>query len=160
MFVRTEGRDPHFGGEKMQTLSDIADEFNAAFNAHDVEKLGSFFTDDVNYWEANLPEAIHGREAVKAHMRQNWETFPDATIKVINRVVSGDWVADEVEWTGTNKGPIKLPDQTIPATGKQAKSWAVALVESSEGKVANMRIYYDNISFMAQLGLMEQPGSE
>jgi predicted ester cyclase len=139
----------------------LADGFLAALNAHDANKLGTYLTDDVNYWEANLPEAIHGREAVEEHFRQSWESFPDASLKSINRVQSGDWFADELEWTGTNTGPITLgPEQTVPATGKSAKAWFVAVGKTSGDKVSEMRAYYDNVGFLAQLGLMDQPGSE
>lgn len=94
-------------------------------------------------------------------MRENWESFPDAHIRVVNRFVSGDWLADEGEWTATNTGPVKLgPDQTIRATGKAARSWFVAVAEKSGDKISTLRIYYDLLSVQSQLGLTEQPGSE
>ena len=60
---------------------------------------------------------------------------------------------------GGSEGLYPGSDQTIPATGKQAKRWFVAVAERAGDKISNMRIYYDNLPFLAQFGLMEQPGS-
>jgi ketosteroid isomerase-like protein len=130
----------------------------AAINAHDERKIAELCAEDVTYWEANLPTPIRGRQAVEAHFRENWKTFPDASIRSLNRIVSGDWVADESEWSGTHKGPIQAPGQPpIPATNRRASGKAVAIAHVQGGKVKTMNIYYDNMAFMAQLGLM--PGS-
>lgn len=144
----------------MVSNEELAERFYAALNAHDSKKVGEQLTEDVNYWEANLPEPIHGRRAVEEHFEQNWKAFPETSMQVVNRVVSGDWTADEVEWTGTNSGPIKTPTQTIPATGKQAKMWLMAVTKRSGDKVSGVRVYYDQVGLLAQLGLMEPPGSE
>ncbi|MFQ6012947.1 MAG: ester cyclase [Thermoplasmata archaeon] len=144
----------------MVSIEELAEGFNAALNAHDATKIGEHVAEDITYWEANLPEPINGREAVEAHFRANWEAFPDASIRVVNRLVSGDSLAEEGEWTGTNTGPIQMgPDQTVPATGKQARGAYVAVVETSDDKISSMRIYYDSMTFLAQLGLVEPPSS-
>ena len=141
-----------------ESVSALADAFQKAVNAHDARKVGELLTEDVTYWEANLPAPIHGRKAVEEHFRENWKPFPDATIRSVNRIVSGDWVADESEWTGTHKGPIQAPGQPpIPATGKRVSGKAVAIARAEKGKVKQLSIYYDNMAFMAQLGLMPGP---
>ena len=117
--------------------------------------------EDLTYWEANLPEPINGRGAVEAPFRENWEAFPDPSVKVVNRLVSGDWLAEEGGWNGTNSGPIRMgPGQTTPATRKQARGSYVAVVETSGDKISSIRICHHNTTFLAQLGLMEPPGSE
>ena len=146
----------HTGGT--MTATAVADAFLAAINAHDERKIGELMADDVAYWEANLPAPIKGRRAVEEHFRENWKPFPDATIKSLNRIVSGDWVTDESMWSGTHKGPIQAPGQPpIPPTNKRAQGKAVAVAHVQGGKVKSLNIYYDNMAFMAQLGLM--PGS-
>ncbi|MFQ5908771.1 MAG: ester cyclase [Thermoplasmata archaeon] len=145
----------------MVSNEELADGFIAALLAQDAKKAGEFLSEDVDYWEANLPEPLKGREAVEAHLNQNWGTFTDTSIKVINRVTSGDWQADEMEWTGKNTGELQIsPDQTVPATGKQATAWVMAVGKKSGDKISDMRVYYDNLAVLAQLGLMEQPGSD
>ena len=140
--------------------SALADAFVNALNAHDASELGQLLAENVTYWEANLPSPITGRMAVENHFRENWKSFPDAKIQVVNRVASGDWVVDEVTWSGTNKGPIVAPGQTIPATGKRAQGPAVGVAKVEMGKISQMKIYYDNMSYLAQLGLMPGAGQE
>lgn len=145
----------------MVSNEELADGFIAALTAQDVKKAGEYLTEDVDYWEANLSEPLKGREAVEAHFRQNWGTFSETSIKVINRVTSGDWQADEMEWTGKNTGELQIsPDQAVPATGKRATAWVMAVGKVSGDKISDMRVYYDNLSVLAQLGLMEQSGSD
>jgi hypothetical protein len=144
----------------MASWNELSDGYLAALEAQDAKKAGEYLTEDVTYWEANLPEPIHGREAVEAHLKQGWESFTDTHLKVVNRVESGEWGSDEGEWTGTNTGPLPMPDQTIPATGKQGKLWWVAIGKRSGDKLSELRVYYDNVTLFAQLGLMEPPGSE
>ena len=136
----------------------VADAFNKALNAHDAAKIGELLAEDVSYWEANLPAPIKGRKAVEDHFRENWKPFPDASIRSINRIVSGEWVADESAWSATHKGPIQAPGQPpIPPTNKRVQANAVAIAHVLGGKVKSLNIYYDNMAVMAQLGLM--PGS-
>src|SRR3989304_6851363 len=86
-----------FGDENVTShtgkASTVADAFENALNAHDIDGLGNLLADDVTYWEANLPGPIHGREAVKDHMRENWKSFPDSHLRLANRVGSGGRVA-------------------------------------------------------------------
>ncbi len=145
----------------MTSTKELSDAFYEALNAHDVAKLGEQLSEDVTYWEANLPEPINGREAVQKHMAGNWESFPDSRVKLVNRIESGEWLADQMEWTGTNTGPIEIPGQPpIPATGKKATGSAVAIVRTAEGKITELRVYYDNLGMLAQIGLLTPPGSE
>ena len=138
----------------------LSEAFMEASNRHDVAKMSEMLADNVSYWEANLPAPIKGRDAVAMHFRDNWKVFPDSNIKMLNRVESGDWVVDEVEWTGTQKGPINVPGQPpIPATNKRAMGKAVSVAKVTGGKIESLNIYYDNMAFLAQLGVMGAPGS-
>ena len=139
----------------------LAEEFTNAQNAHDGAKLGELVADDVAYWDPSLPAAITGRMAVENYFKESWKSFPDANVKVLNRIESGDQVVDEVEWSGTQKGAINVPGQPpIPPTGKRVWGKAVAVARTKAGKITSLSVYYDNMSMMTQLGLMPQPGSE
>ncbi len=139
----------------------VADAFNTAQNRHDVPKLLELVADNVSYWDPSLPAPITGRVAFENYWRESFKTFPDSTVKVLSRITSEDQVVDEVEWSGTNKGPINIPGApAIPATGKHVSGKAVAVARTKDGKVTSLNVYYDNLSMMAQLGLMPQPGSK
>lgn len=146
--------------EHTETASSIANMVQRAMNEHNAAKISEHMAENVTFWEANMPAPINGRKAVEEHFRENWKTFPDATIRSVNRVIGGDHVVDEVEWTGTNKGPMEMPGAPpIPPTGKRARGKAVSVVKLEGDKIKTMNIYYDTLGFLAQLGIMEPPGS-
>ncbi len=137
------------------------DAFMKALNSHEVEAMGKLLSEDVTYWEANLPQPIKGRKAVENHYRENWKAFPDASIKITSSVEQGDRIAGEGMWTATHKGPINMPGQPpIPATGKRAEGKFSSFARLEKGKVKELSIYYDNLGFLAQLGLMSPPGAK
>jgi hypothetical protein len=49
---------------------------------------------------------------------------------------------------------LKTPDGEIPATGKTIALPFLAAVRTSEGLVTTLHVYFDQVAFMAQLGLL------
>ena len=142
-------------------LRALQDAFVEAVNAHNVAKIGEKMAEDVTYWEANMSQPIKGRKAVENHYRGNFTSFPDASIKFTTTVEGGDRIASEGMWTATNKGPLTIPGQPpIPATGKRAEGKFASVARVEKGKIKELNLYYDNLQFLAQLGLMAPPGSK
>jgi len=132
-----------------------------AINSHDLAGIGKFLADDVQAWDPLMPAPIKGRKAVEEYFRGQFRTFPDANIKVLNHIENpaGDTVATEMEWTGTQRGPIENPGMpTIPPTNKRVSGKGVIVGRARNGKVASFSVYYDTGSMMQQLGLM--PGAQ
>ena len=141
-------------------LRTLQEAFQQALNTHDVAKMGALLAEDVMYWEANLPQPLKGRKAVQDHYRENWKAFPDASLRFTATVEGGDRIAGEGTWSATNKGPITMPGQPpVPATGKRAEGRFASVARVEKGKVKELNIYYDNMQFLAQLGLIPPPGS-
>ena len=84
---------------------------------------------------------------------------PDSKINLKNVVESGDWVFVEGEYNGTNTGPLASPQGTIPATGKRFVLPYVDVFEVRNGKIAKHRTYFDQMSFLGQLGLIPAPAT-
>jgi ketosteroid isomerase-like protein len=61
----------------------------------------------------------------------------------------------EVTFRGTNTGVVTLPDGTdVPATEKPFEIESVAVIRVEGDKIAEYRIYWDQLAAMAQLGMM------
>jgi predicted ester cyclase len=75
-------------------------------------------------------------------------------VKTTSRVVSDDDVAAEVEFTGTNTGPLRMGDQEIPATGKSVVGTGTYFASIRDGKIVSFRAHPDVASMMGQLGLL------
>ena len=79
--------------------------FSAAWNAHDVDALMSFMSDDCVFQAAAGPDAcgtrIEGREAVRKAFAAAWQAVPDAQWERGVHFVSGDFGTSQWTFTGT-----------------------------------------------------------
>src|SRR6266508_1609067 len=95
----------------------------AAWSAHDADRALALLSEDVVWQDVASPEPMHGKAAIRPYLQGWFTAFPDLNARVKNRVVSEDQVAAEVEFTGTNSGPMQMAPgaPAMPATGKQVK---------------------------------------
>ena len=136
------------------------DEEIAAWNAHDVERAAAVFPDEVVWHDTGSPQPMHGKDALRQYLQGWFSAFPDIKITVTNRVATEDQVASELEFVGTNSGPLQLgPGATIPATGKTVHGKGTYFVRFKDGKPVEVHSYPDLAGMMMQLGLMPMPGS-
>jgi len=133
----------------------------AAWNAHDIDRSLAIYSDDIVWHDVGSPQPMHGKEAVRQYIQAWFSAFPDIKITVTNRLVTEDQVAGELEFTGTNGGPLQFAPgmPAIPATGKKANGKATYFVRIKDGKAVEVHTYPDTAGMMMQLGLMPMPGS-
>ena len=80
---------------------------------------------------------------------------PDTTFVRVARTVGEDRLADELihKFTHTIEMPWILP--TVAPTHKRVEIAVIVVVQFNEGKVAGERIYWDQASVLAQIGLLD-----
>src|SRR6266508_2923228 len=101
-----------------EELERLDDQGMIAWNDHDAEAFVSQFADDFVWYDSALPEPIRDKEGARQYFN-GWATaFPDMSAKVTNRVVGDDAFASEVEFTGTNTGPMVMGGNEIHPTDK------------------------------------------
>lgn len=122
----------------------------AAWSSHDIEKILSFYADDCSFEDMALGRVSHGKEEMRAYIKESYTGFPDFRIELKSFFASGNHACIEWITRGTHKGD--LPG--IPATGKSFSFPAVAVIELKEGKAKRETDYYDGASLMRQLGLL------
>ncbi len=123
-----------------------------AFNSGDLEQLARDSAPDIVFSASGGME-YKGPQAVKEY-NQNWRTaFPDARIKVTNIVALGNTVVLEGEFSGTHAGTLATPMGDIRSTGKKVKDEFVQVFTIDRGLVSSVRLYFDRMSLMTQLGL-------
>ncbi|MDB5655622.1 MAG: hypothetical protein JWQ94_3235 [Tardiphaga sp.] len=94
-----------------QTLTDVTittlENFAAAWNAHDIDALMSFMTDDCVFESHAGPDiagtCFRGRDEVRRGFMRAWQLYPDASWNDARHFVSGDRGASEWIFTGTDK---------------------------------------------------------
>lgn len=138
-------------------VEQLDDRGMAAWDQHDVAAFTALLADDFTFSDVMAPEPLRSREEVQAYMEAWFTAFPDMHLKSTSRVVAEDQVAAEVEFTGTNTGPLRMGSQEIPATGRPVTGTGTYFASVKEGKISSFRAHPDVASMMAQLGLM--PGA-
>ncbi len=80
---------------------------------------------------------------------------PDTEVTSVTRTVGRNRVVDELTHTFTHtvEMPWILPG--VPPTGKRVELAVIVVVEFKDGKVSGERIYWDQASVLAQVGLID-----
>ena len=80
---------------------------------------------------------------------------PDTEVVSVARTVGDDRVVDELilKFTHTVEMPWILPG--VPPTGKRVEVAVIVVVQFKDGKIAGERIYWDQASVLAQVGLID-----
>jgi uncharacterized protein (TIGR02246 family) len=137
-----------------EEIERLDDQGMAAWDAHDAEAFVSLFADDFVWYDWTQPEPIRDKDTARQYFR-SWSTaFPDLNSKQTARVVGDDSVAGEVEWTGTNTGPMEMGGRTIPPTNKTAIGRGSYMAFIRGGKIVEFRSHPDAAGIMMQLGLV------
>ena len=138
-------------------MSDNSDTANAAFEAwekRDFNAVVENMTEDVVVTDRARGETIKGRADVKAFYT-SWATAcPDSTCGYEVVAASGDAVAVEGLWKGTNTGPFG----PFGPSGRTVRMpWINNLRFNGDGKIINVSVLYDQMGVLSQLGHVTLP---
>jgi uncharacterized protein (TIGR02246 family) len=82
----------------IEAIKKINDEFDAAFNAGDVERIIAIFADDAVRIPPNAPPLI-GKEAIRAYFQQHFDQFASEQESIlVDYKVSGDLAFTRGTW--------------------------------------------------------------
>jgi predicted ester cyclase len=140
----------------MAEAKDTAVKFVAAFNAHDERALLSLHAANIKF---EAPGGVHLNNTADATAYAlRWlKGFPNGKMTVRNEIVSGPWVIQEITMEGTHSGPLEGPMGIVPPTHKKVASKGVQILRVENGQIAEAHVYYDQLDYMSQLGLMPTP---
>ena len=85
--------------------------------------------------------------------------FPDCRMEVTALIESGNLAVIEGVYSGTHTGVLATPRGDVPPTGRTLKLGLCDVVEVAAGRIVNIRAYYDQMAFAAQLGLLPEPAT-
>ena len=100
---------------------------------------------------------VHGRDNIVDYWRQMTDAVPNATYEPVYSAEIGDTAIDEGFYSGKNTGPLPLPSgETLPATGKSVRIRGVDFAKVEDGRIVSYRLYFDQLEFLGQLGLLPE----
>lgn len=133
-------------------LKDV-EEFYAGFAASDFDRAFRIFAETVITVEPAL-----GRAAGLNVWREYDEAFktacPDAIFVLRSAVQEGERIAVEGSLRGTFAAPLRTPQRELQPTGHSFDVWFAHFLLFHEGKVVEHHIYYDQVAFGVQLGII------
>ena len=136
----------------------LSERFAALYSAHDLDGLMAMYAEDAELQVVDQPEPLRGRTAIRQYLQAQFDAFPDVHVELGTILVDGSSFADEGVVTGTNTGPIAQPTgEPLPATGKALRLPFGEFVELADGKVRRQRLYWDQLTALSQLGVLEMP---
>jgi steroid delta-isomerase-like uncharacterized protein len=134
-------------------------EFLTAMNAHDLERILTFFTDDVTWEGSGTDVPAVGRAAVVEVLRGWFVAFPDLHFPLedveVFRSLDGDHAL--AYWTSvmTMRGPFA----GFAPTGRHVKAKGVCRYELREGGISRHTMIYDQMRISQELGLLPAEGT-
>jgi steroid delta-isomerase-like uncharacterized protein len=132
---------------------DLARDSVDAFTAGDWKRFRELHADGYCEEEFATGRTLNGIDAA-LEASQGWKrAFPDVRGEVKGAYADGPCAVLEIEWHGTNSGPMTMPDGgEMPATGRTATVRACQVFDTADGKITASRHYFDMMSLMSQLG--------
>jgi steroid delta-isomerase-like uncharacterized protein len=128
----------------------------AAWDRRDADAIVELLADGFVWTDLTLPEPMRTKDQARQYAQGWFTAFPDMRVTRTNRVVSDDAVAAELEFTGTNTGPMVIAGNEIPPTGKSVLGRGAYFARIQDGKIAQFSTHPDVAGLMMQLGLMPQ----
>jgi ketosteroid isomerase-like protein len=139
----------------MGEAREVMDRLTDALTTHpDLKVIAELYAEDA---VARTPDEgeIHGRDDIVEYWRQMTEAVPEATFESLHAYEAGDTAIDEGFFSGRNTGPIQLPTgETLPATQKEVRIRGVDIATVKDGRIVDYRLYFDEMEFLGQLGLL------
>ena len=120
----------------------------------DVKLIGELYAEDA---VAVTPDGgeIHGRDNIVDYWQQMTEAITDARYEQVYAYEIGDTAIDEGFFRGKNTGSLQLPSgESLPATQKEVRIRGVDFATVRDGRIVSYRLYFDQMEFLDQLGLL------
>ena len=133
----------------MEANKALIRDFVQAINARCWDRLDELVAPGfVRHSHAAGEPGVRSRQELKAFLRRELETFPDAKEQVEDLIAEGNKVAVRHSFRGTQRGP--LGDH--PPTGRVWVSTYLAIYRIEEGRIAEAWVEWDNLHGLTQLG--------
>ncbi len=123
----------------------------AALNIRDYARAAGAIAEHCR-WESVAAETVHqGPGAIVAGLREFVAAFPDWRADVVSVTSQGRFVA--VEWDSS--GTFQNDFRGKPANRKRFRRRGCSVAEVEGGKIVGYRDYYDRVTLLKQLDLLD-----
>ncbi|WP_030194207.1 ester cyclase [Streptomyces sp. NRRL S-87] len=142
----------------MGQAREVMDRLTAALTTtRDLKAVAACFAEDACAVTPDMG-VLRGRDEVVEYFRQVMDAMPNATYEAVRRHETADTAIDEGFYRGRNTGPLELPSgELLPATHREVRIRGVDFATVADGLITEYRLYFDQLEFLEQLGLLPEP---
>ena len=137
----------------VQELHETIAAYNDAWNAHDIDRIGSMHATDMVFENHTAGECAEGEEALR-HIAQIFESWPDIRFQTRRLYVREDLVVQEWTATATHVKPLRRGEIVAEPSGKQIEWKGMDVIPFANGNVKRKDVYSDSVSILRQVGLL------
>jgi len=127
--------------------------YNDAWNAHDVERIGSMHAPDMVFENHTAGERAEGEQALR-HIAAIFESWPDIEFKTRRLYVREDLVVQEWTASATHVKPLNRGEIVAEPSGECIEWKGMDVIPFEDGKVKRKDVYSDSVSILRQVGLL------
>ncbi len=125
-----------------------------AYNEHDAGALRATLAPGLRrICQATPGVSVQCAEDFISFAESDWATFPDGTLHVEHIVAEGDRVGVFGRYTGTQQGPMG----PFPPSGRRIDLDFGGVFRIEGGRIAEIRVTWDNLTALTQLGHWPTP---
>ena len=141
-----------------EEIQNITDHVLEIWNDGNLGVIDHMYAGDYVRRYVDIQEDIVGIDAYKEWITASRTAFPDFRVTLEGEITSkGEMVVSRWVAVGTNTGPLTTPAGVLPPTGKKVRFFGVSIMQVVDGKIAKEWIYYNEASFLVQLGFTITP---
>jgi steroid delta-isomerase-like uncharacterized protein len=137
----------------IEQLRETIAAYNDAWNAHDVDRIGSMHAPDMVFENHTAGERAEGDQALE-HIARIFESWPDIAFETRRLYVREDLVVQEWTATATHVTPLRRGDIVAEPSGKRIQWEGMDVIPFEDGKVKRKDVYSDSVSILRQVGLL------
>jgi steroid delta-isomerase-like uncharacterized protein len=130
-------------------MTRMLEDYFTAWNAHDVEGILSYFTDDCLYEDVSLNRIVRGKTELRALLESVFADIAGFKMEIKSVFSAGRWGASEWSMSG------RFVHSSLPlpaATGKSFLVRGATIFELSDRKISRNTDYLDLTAFLKQAG--------
>jgi steroid delta-isomerase-like uncharacterized protein len=136
-----------------ESLRATIDAYNDAWNAHDVELIGTMHAPDMVFENHTAGERAEGAQALE-HIAQIFESWPDIEFRARRLYVREDLVVQEWTASATHVKQLQRGEIVAQPSGKVIEWNGMDVIPFENGKVKRKDVYSDSVSILRQVGLL------
>jgi steroid delta-isomerase-like uncharacterized protein len=140
----------------MDTRERLMNEYLAAWNDRDADRIAAFFAERAVYEDLGAGEVARGREQIREHAARVHAGFPDLRFELVRAAHGADFTAGEWRSRMTHGGEFA----GLAPTGRLVESSGVDVATlDDDGQIVHLASFYDGAAIMRALGLLPGRGS-